>query len=275
VSTGSLLVTDLLIAVLAAAGWLAGGAAAATGHRRAALGLGAGALVATLARAVTIIALARAGWWFTAEKVLIAAPLALAAVVVALRRTPRALLFAGYATTAGVLVTVLHGYPVTPGVALLAVATVAVATGITWRSRATLVVAALALITGTGFAVGHRAIPAVHRHSYPAADVGAPTKRFTLTAATTRVDVAGHEVAAWAFNGQVPGPQITATVGDVLEVTLRNHDIGKGVTLHWHGYDVPNAMDGVPGVTQAAVRPGQQFSGFLRQSSRPLTGTFG
>jgi len=119
-TNGALLVADLLIAVLAAAGWLAGGAAAATGHRRVALGLGVGALVATLARAVTIVALARAGWWFAADKVLIAAPLSLAAMVVAAtRRTPAALLFAGYATTAGVLVTVLHGYPVTPGVALL------------------------------------------------------------------------------------------------------------------------------------------------------------
>ena len=259
-STGSLLVIDLLIAVLAAAGWLAGGAAAATGRRRVALGLGVAALVATLARAVTIVVLARAGWWFAAEKVLVAAPLSLAAIVVAAtRRTPAALLFAGYATTAGLLVTVLHGYPVTPGVALLAVAGVAVATGITSRSRPTLVVAALALVAGTGFAVAPGTAPAVHHHSYPAADVGAPTKRFTLTAATAKVNVDGHEVSAWAFNGQVPGPALAATVGDVLEVTLRNQNIGKGVTLHWHGYDVPNAMDGVPGVTQAAVLPGQEF----------------
>jgi FtsP/CotA-like multicopper oxidase with cupredoxin domain len=48
-------------------------------------------------------------------------------------------------------------------------------------------------------------------------------------------------------------------VGDVLEVTLRNRDIERGVTLHWHGYDVPNSQDGVPDVTQAAVRPGQEF----------------
>src|SRR3954471_318674 len=145
-NTGSLLVIDLLVAVLAAAGWLASGTAAATGHRRAALALGAGALVATLARAITVVALARPGWWLAAEKVLIAAPLSLAAIVVATRRTPAALLFAGYATTAGLLVTVLHGYPVTPGVALLAAAGVAVAAGITRRSRPTLVAAALALV---------------------------------------------------------------------------------------------------------------------------------
>ncbi|MCU7727362.1 multicopper oxidase family protein [Actinoplanes sp. KI2] len=270
-STGSLLAADLLIAVLAAAGWLASGAAAATGHRRAALGLGVVALVATSARAVTIVSLAGAGWWFAAEKVLLAAPLSLAAIVVAVaRRTPAALLFAGYATTAGLLVTVLHAYPVTPGVALLAAAGVAVATGITARSRPVLAVAALALVAGTGFAVAPGAPSPVHHHAYPTADIGAPTKRFVLTAATAKVKVDGHEVAAWAFNGQVPGPELAATVGDVLEVTLRNQDIGKGVTLHWHGYDVPNGMDGVPGVTQAAVLPGQEFV-YRFRADRPGT----
>ncbi|NUR49950.1 MAG: multicopper oxidase family protein, partial [Hamadaea sp.] len=61
------------------------------------------------------------------------------------------------------------------------------------------------------------------------------------------------------FDGQVPGPELSATVGDVLEVTLRNKDITRGVTLHWHGYDVPNSQDGVPGITQDAVLPGQEF----------------
>lgn len=89
--------------------------------------------------------------------------------------------------------------------------------------------------------------------------MGEPTKRFTLTAGTAKVSVDGRDVPAWAFNGQVPGPQLTAAVGDVLEVTLRNRDIERGVTLHWHGYDVPNSQDGVPGVTQEAVRPGQEF----------------
>lgn len=82
--------------------------------------------------------------------------------------------------------------------------------------------------------------------------MGEPTKRFTLTAGA-------RDDGAWAFNGQVPGPQLTATVGDVLEITLRNRDIDRGVTLHWHGYDVPNSQDGVPGITQDVVRPGQEF----------------
>ncbi|MGK5676694.1 multicopper oxidase family protein [Micromonospora sp. URMC 106] len=280
-TTGSLLAADLVIAVLAAAGWLGGGAASAGRRRPLALGLVALALFATLARAITITALARAGWWFAAEKVLVAAPLSLAAVAVAGPRLLRAsgdirsvavpLLFAGYAGSAGLLVTVLHGYPASAGVGLLAVAGVVAATAVTWRildarpsptvSRAALAVAAAALVTGTGLAVTPNAAPAVpHDHGYrDTQTVGEPTRRFTLTAGTATVSVSGRDVAAWAFNGQVPGPELTATVGDVLEVTLRNRDIARGVTLHWHGYDVPNSQDGVPGVTQAAVLPGQEF----------------
>ncbi|MEU7799070.1 multicopper oxidase family protein [Micromonospora arborensis] len=280
-TTGSLLAADLVIAVLAAGGWLGGGAASAARRRPLALGLAAFALLATLARAITITALARAGWWFAAEKVLIAAPLSLAAVAVAGPRLLRAagdirsvavpLLFAGYATSGALLVTVLHGYPASAGAGLLTVAGVVAATAVSWRalgarpsrtvSRATLVVAVAALVTGTGLTAVPDGVPDVpHDHGYrDARTVSEPTRRFTLTAGTATVRVGGRDVAAWAFDAQVPGPELTATVGDVVEVTLRNRDIGRGVTLHWHGYDVPNSQDGVPGVTQAAVLPGQEF----------------
>ncbi len=49
---------------------------------------------------------------------------------------------------------------------------------------------------------------------------------------------------------------IRATVGDLVEVRLHNDDVEGGVALHWHGVDVPNAQDGVAGVTQDAVKPG-------------------
>ncbi|MBB4692152.1 FtsP/CotA-like multicopper oxidase with cupredoxin domain [Actinoplanes abujensis] len=263
--------------MLIAAGWLGAGAAAAAGRRPIALGSAALALTATTGRALTIVALVRAGWWFGAEKVLIAGPLLAAGMAVAvaalLRRRAEsvALMFAGYAATAAVLVTVLHGYPVSAGVALFAVSGIAAATAVTWRvlgarsspraSRTAGAVAVAALVAGTGLAASAGATPvSPHRHVPVAGPaVGEPTKRFTFEAGRTTVDAGGRKVRAWAFNGQVPGPEIAATVGDIIEVTLRNRDIDRGVTLHWHGYDVPNDQDGVPDVTQAAVLPGQQF----------------
>lgn len=59
--------------------------------------------------------------------------------------------------------------------------------------------------------------------------------------------------------------------GDLLDVTLRNGGIDDGVTLHWHGYDVPCGEDGAPGTTQDAVAPGGEFRYRFRADQ---TGTF-
>lgn len=66
----------------------------------------------------------------------------------------------------------------------------------------------------------------------------------------------GERVDGFTVNGTSPGPEIRARQGDVVEVTLVNVDVPDGVTLHWHGVDVPNAEDGVAGVTQDAVPAG-------------------
>ncbi|MFU8875461.1 multicopper oxidase family protein [Micromonospora sp. SL4-19] len=89
---------------------------------------------------------------------------------------------------------------------------------------------------------------------------GVPARRFTLTAQAAMVELdSGQRVEAWTFNGIAPGPQLRVRQGDLVEVTLVNRLPGVGVTLHWHGVDVPNAMDGVAGVTQDAVAPGSRF----------------
>ena len=70
----------------------------------------------------------------------------------------------------------------------------------------------------------------------------------------------GKTVEGYTINGRYPGPTIEATVGQVVEVSLHNADVEGGVSLHWHGVDVPNAEDGVAGVTQDAVKPGQDYT---------------
>ncbi|RIQ32194.1 multicopper oxidase family protein [Jiangella rhizosphaerae] len=74
-------------------------------------------------------------------------------------------------------------------------------------------------------------------------------------------DVAVELVAArdgdrYTLNGTTPGPELRVRQGDLVEVTLVNESVPDGVTLHWHGVDVPNAEDGVAGVTQDAVATG-------------------
>ena len=89
---------------------------------------------------------------------------------------------------------------------------------------------------------------------------GRPDYRVTLTAEKASVRLAsGTKVDAWTFDGQAPGPELRVHKGDLVEVTLVNKDIGDGVTIHWHGVDVPNAEDGVAGVTQDSVAPGERY----------------
>jgi FtsP/CotA-like multicopper oxidase with cupredoxin domain len=89
---------------------------------------------------------------------------------------------------------------------------------------------------------------------------GKPDYRITLVAQRAEVEVgSGKKIDAWTFNGKVPGPEIRVRQGDLVEATLVNKDIDDGVTIHWHGVDVPNAEDGVAGVTQDALMPGQHY----------------
>lgn len=89
---------------------------------------------------------------------------------------------------------------------------------------------------------------------------GQPDFRLTLTAEKANVSFRGGRVIeALTFNRRVPGPEIRVHQGDLVEITLENRDVDDGVTIHWHGVDVPNAEDGVAGVTQDAVLPGGRY----------------
>jgi len=90
---------------------------------------------------------------------------------------------------------------------------------------------------------------------------GAPDARFDLTARAADIHLSsGRIVHALTFDGTSPGPELRVRQGDLVEVVLRNEDVRDGVTIHWHGIDVPNAEDGVAGVTQNAVLPGESYT---------------
>jgi FtsP/CotA-like multicopper oxidase with cupredoxin domain len=88
-----------------------------------------------------------------------------------------------------------------------------------------------------------------------------PDVEYELTARQESFTLAsGREVDGYTVNGQSPGPTIRADLGDLVQVTLTNESVPDGITLHWHGVDVPNSMDGVAGVTQNAVMEGESFT---------------
>jgi len=103
---------------------------------------------------------------------------------------------------------------------------------------------------GTRFGTGSRVSDAVAAESVRTIELEARESRWELAP--------GRTVRALTYNGQVPGPEIRAREGERLRIVLKNA-LSEPTTIHWHGVDVPNAMDGVPDVTQKAVPPGGTF----------------
>lgn len=83
-------------------------------------------------------------------------------------------------------------------------------------------------------------------------------KKFALTLARTEVNFSGTRASAITLNGTIPGPLLRMHEGDEVTVTL-NNQVDELTAVHWHGLKVPNAMDGVPGVTFPGVKPGETF----------------
>ena len=95
--------------------------------------------------------------------------------------------------------------------------------------------------------------------------------RLTAIPAKTRIkaEPAG-ETAIWGYDGQVPGPVIRARQGHKLRIEFENN-LAEPTTVHWHGLRIPNAMDGVPELTQPPVKPGERF---VYEFVPPDAGTF-
>lgn len=67
------------------------------------------------------------------------------------------------------------------------------------------------------------------------------------------------ETPAWTYNGQVPGPELRLRQGERLRIEVTNA-LAEDTTVHWHGLRLPNAMDGVPFLTQKPIAPGETFT---------------
>jgi len=67
------------------------------------------------------------------------------------------------------------------------------------------------------------------------------------------------ETEVWAYNGEVPGPEIRVRQGERVRIVVDNR-LPTATTVHWHGLRVPNAMDGVPHLTQPPIASGESFT---------------
>jgi FtsP/CotA-like multicopper oxidase with cupredoxin domain len=84
-------------------------------------------------------------------------------------------------------------------------------------------------------------------------------KEFHLTMAETTIEVSpGVVKQAYAFNGIVPGPVLRVNEGDRVRIVVDN-DLPFPTSTHWHGMILPNDQDGVGGITQPHIEPGEQY----------------
>lgn len=113
------------------------------------------------------------------------------------------------------------------------------------------------------------AMPPIHGLSYtPVTTLNGSTlpwkwdngvKVFHLTAEPVKREFApGMIVNCWGYNGQTPGPTIEAVEGDRVRLLVTNK-LQEHTTIHWHGVLLPNGMDGVGGLNQPQIKPGETY----------------
>ena len=103
--------------------------------------------------------------------------------------------------------------------------------------------AAGGILTACGFAP---------KSAWAATSLGLPELR------GTEFNFTGRTTLAVGVNGSVPAPLLRWREGDTVTLRVTNH-LKRSTSIHWHGILVPNAMDGVPGLTYAGIAPGETF----------------
>jgi FtsP/CotA-like multicopper oxidase with cupredoxin domain len=101
----------------------------------------------------------------------------------------------------------------------------------------------------------------------------AESREYRLTAGFGRGALLGGDRPAsdvWGYNGTAPGPVLRVQQGKPVRILVTNA-LDQDTTVHWHGIRLPNAMDGVPGLAQPPIRPGESFA---YEFTPPDAGTF-
>ncbi|MGH9810106.1 MAG: multicopper oxidase family protein, partial [Terriglobia bacterium] len=123
------------------------------------------------------------------------------------------------------------------------------------------------------FLAGSTSIAAAALLQHQVSGAARPVREFTLVAAPGRVSLVGPphpDTDVWGYGGRIPGSEIRVRQGERLRIIVLNQ-LPEDTTVHWHGIRLPNAMDGVPGLTQPPIKPGESFT---YEFSPPDAGTF-
>jgi FtsP/CotA-like multicopper oxidase with cupredoxin domain len=105
---------------------------------------------------------------------------------------------------------------------------------------------------------GQRGVVTPNGESLPLRKVGAFKVGHLIAAPCEHEFAPGLIADCWGYNGRTPGPTIEVTEGDKVRIYVTNR-LPEPTTTHWHGVLLPNGMDGVAGVTQPAIKPGETF----------------
>ncbi len=106
---------------------------------------------------------------------------------------------------------------------------------------------------------GRTPITTLNGRSLPWRMVGG-VKEFHLVAEEIEHEFApGTKIKAWGYNGSTPGPTIEAIEGDRVRILFTNR-LPEHTTIHWHGILLPCGMDGVGGLTQPHIQPGETWA---------------
>jgi FtsP/CotA-like multicopper oxidase with cupredoxin domain len=85
-------------------------------------------------------------------------------------------------------------------------------------------------------------------------------KVFHLVAEPVKKEIApGMVINGWGYNGQSPGPTIEAVEGDRVRILVTNK-LPEATSVHWHGVLLPSGMDGVSGINQPKIEPGETYA---------------
>ncbi len=93
----------------------------------------------------------------------------------------------------------------------------------------------------------------------PRLEGGVKVFEMTVDPIKHKIDAQGKELDALGFNGTWPGPRLVVVEGDTVRATFHNR-MPESTGIHFHGQRLPNAMDGVPHITQDPIPPGETFT---------------